>query len=390
MKNKTVKEIKTTLCANMAMRLLLTAAVATLASHSAFAMDHSQGNNQDQEDSQYQQINLVSDISAVAQLQDTNLVNAWGTGFAPTGPFWIANNGSGKATLYAVTNDAAGAPHVTRNARVVTIPGNGSVTGMFNNSTPGFNGDAFVFVNEDGTISGWRAALGNNAEVLTNRNTAVYKGATLATNGSPVLLAANFGEGTIDEYDSTLHLIGQFHDRLAPIGYAPFNVQNISGNVFVTFAKQDAAKHDDDPGRGRGLIDIFNPVSGTFHRFATGKAVGGNIREMNSPWGLTLSPNTFGSHGGQLLVGNKGSGTIMTFEASGKFRGLLTGTEECPVTIDTLWALTFGATGTAGVSTDLYFTAGPNNENHGLSGAIQPLNDNGGDDHNNNQNDNRY
>ena len=372
MKNKTTEK-------NAGLRLLLTMSIVTLAGHTGFAMDHFGGNDQDQEDSQYQQINLVSDISAVAQLQDTNLVNAWGTGFGATGPFWIANNGSGKATLYAVTNDATGAPHVTRNARVVTIPGNGSVTGMLNNSTPGFNGDAFIFVSEDGTISGWRGALGNNAEILNTRNTAVYKGVTLVTNGVPLLLAANFGEGTIDEYDSTAHLIRQFADRQAPAGYAPFNVQNVSGIVFVTFSKQDAAKHDDDPGRGRGLIDVLDPTTGTFHRFATGRAAGGNIREMNSPWGVTVSPRTFGSHGGQLLIGNKGSGTIMTFDTFGKFHGLLTGTGECPVTIDTLWALTFGATGTAGVSTDLYFTAGPNNENHGLFGAIQPLKDNDGD-----------
>ena len=368
MKNKTTEK-------NSRLCLLLTASVITLAC-SGFATDLSQESSRDREENQYQQINLVSDISAVAQLQDTNLVNAWGTGFAPTGPFWVANNGSRTATLYAVTNDAAGAPHVVKNARVVTIPGTGRVTGMLNNSTAGFNGDAFIFVSEDGTISGWRGALGNNAEVLTTRNTAVYKGVTLVTNGGPFLLAANFSEGTIDQYDSTANLIGQFIDQQAPAGYAPFNVQNVGGIVFVTFAKQNVTKQDDDAGRGRGLIDVFNLATGTFHRFATGKAVGGKIREMNSPWGVTLAPKSFGSHGGQLLVGNKGSGTIMTFDANGKFRGLLTGTEECPVTIDGLWALTFGATGTAGVSTDLYFTAGPNEENHGLFGTIQPVNDN--------------
>src|SRR6185312_8690667 len=114
------------------------------------------------------------------------------------------------------------------------------------------------------------------------------KGVTLATNGGPVLLAANFSEGTIDEYNSTMQLIGQFTDRQAPAGYAPFNVQNVGGIVFVTFAKQNATKQDDDAGRGRGLIDILTPSTGAFHRFATGKAAGGKIREMNSPWGVTL------------------------------------------------------------------------------------------------------
>ena len=335
-------------------------------------MDRFHEYDRDDEQTHYQQINLVSDISRVAQLQDTNLVNAWGMAFGATGPFWIGDNGTGKATLYAVTNDASGAPHAAKNALEVTIPGNGSVTGLLKNNTTAFNADAFIFASEDGTISGWRGALGTKAEVLTTRNTAVYKGITLVTNGaSPVLLLANFSEGTIDEYDSSLQLVGQFADRHAPAGYAPFNVQNVAGAVFVTFAKQDAAKHDDDPGRGRGLIDVFNSANGTFQRFATGTAAGGNIREMNSPWGITLAPASFGSHADQLLVGNFGSGTIMSFEADGRFRGLLKGTEECPVTIDGLWSLAFGATGNAGVTTDLYFTAGPNGEAHGLFGVIQ-------------------
>jgi uncharacterized protein (TIGR03118 family) len=384
MKNKMTEPTQTMMPAKTGLSLLLTISIATLACLSAVAMDHFPDHAQDAEETHYQQINLVSDISGVAQLQDTNLVNAWGISFSATGPIWVSDNGTGNATLYAVTNDVAGAPHVTRNARVVRIPGNGSVTGQFNNTTTGFNGDAFVFASEDGTISGWRPALGNAAEVLTFRNTAVYKGITLVTNnGGPILLAANFGEATIDEYDSSLHLVGQFADRQAPAGYAPFNVQNVGGNVFVTFAKQDAAKHDDDSGRGRGLIDLFITANGTFHRFATGKAAGGNIRQMNSPWGVTLAPASFGSHADQLLVGNFGSGTIMSFESNGRFRGLLKGTEECPVTIDGLWGLTFGGAGTAGVPTDLYFTAGPNGESHGLFGAIQPLSespDDGDDD----------
>ena len=385
MKNKMTEPTKAMTPAKRGLSLLLTTSVATLACLPAFAMDYSNEHDQDDEETHYQQINLVSDISGVAQLQDTNLVNAWGISFGPTGPFWISDNGAGKATLYAVTNDDSGLPHVTRNARVVTIPGNGSVTGQFNNNTTGFNGDAFVFASEDGTISGWRPALGNAAEVLATRNTAVYKGITLATNATgPVLLAANFSEGTIDEYDSSLQLVGQFTDGYAPAGFAPFNVQNVAGNVFVTFAKQDAAKHDDVPGRGHGLIDVFIPANGTFHRFATGTAAGGNIRAINSPWGIALAPGSFGSHANQLLVGNFGSGTIMSFDADGKFRGLLKGTEECPVTIDGLWALRFGTAGAAGVPTDLYFSAGPDGESHGLFGVIQPQNDNNDSDDNDN------
>jgi uncharacterized protein (TIGR03118 family) len=360
--------------------------VASLACLPFFTADL-RGQDQDkqgQEETHYRQINLVSDIPALAQLQDTNLVNAWGLSHGPGGPFWVSANGTGQSVIYAVTNDAFGTPHVTRNPLVVTIPGDGSVTGQLFNNTPAFNGDIFIFVSEDGTISGWRPALGTNAEVLTTRNGAVYKGVALATNnGSPVLLAANFHEGTIDQYSSSLQLIGQFADRRAPAGYAPFNVQNVAGQVFVTFAKQDAEKFEEVPGRGRGLIDIFVPAIGKFYRFATGKAAGGNIREMNAPWGVALAPTSFGTHADQVLVGNFGSGTIMTFDAGGRFRGLLQGTGECPLTIDGLWGLSVGSAGTAGVATDLYFAAGPNDENHGLFGAIQALPDNNGDDEDN-------
>ena len=276
------------------------------------------------------------------------------------------------STLYAVTNDASGVPHVTKNARVVTIPGNGSVTGVINNSTTGFHTNLFIFASGDGTISGWRPALGNAAEVLTIRNTALYTGLALASNNTgAVLLAANFREGTIDEYNASLQLVGRFADRRTPAGYAPFNVQNVAGSVFVTYAKQNASKNDVVFGRGRGLIDVFSVANNSFHRFATGKAIGGNNRDLNAPWGITLAPASFGSHGDELLVGNFGSGTIMSFNANGRFHGLLKGTEDCPVTIDGLWALAFGGTGSSGVATDLYFTAGPGDEKHGLFGVLQ-------------------
>jgi uncharacterized protein (TIGR03118 family) len=325
----------------------------------------------------YRQINLVSDISGIAQVQDTNLVNGWGISFHPTFPFWVSDNGTGKTTLYAVTNDASGIPHASTVPLVVSIPGNGTPSGQVANNSSEFNSDIFLFVSEDGTLSGWRPDLGTAAEVLATRTNAIYKGVTLATIGTnTVLLAANFREGTLDVYDGNSQLLGQFSNAHAPAGYAPFNVQNLNGVLFVTFAKQDAAKKDDVSGPGRGLIDTFDISTGKFHRFAAGKAAGGNVREMNSPWGLAVAPASFGSHASQLLVGNFGSGTIMTFDAHGKFKGLLQGTGECPVTIDGLWGLTFGVDGgVSGVSSDLYFSAGPNNESHGLFGAIQVLND---------------
>src|SRR5262249_30328461 len=149
--------------------------------------------------------------------------------FSPTSPFWVSDNGSGRATLYAVTNDSSGLPHVAKVGLEVFIPGEGNPTGQgFNNDTNVFHGDAFIFVSEDGTISGWRGSLGTTAEVLNARSTAVYKGVMLAdTAGGRVLLAANFSEGSVDVYDGGANLVGQLVDTNAPAGYAPFNIQSL-------------------------------------------------------------------------------------------------------------------------------------------------------------------
>lgn len=322
----------------------------------------------------YRQVNLVSDQPGVAQLQDTNLVNAWGVSFSPTSPFWISDNGTGLSTLYAVTNDATGAPYVVKQGLEVTIPGEGNPTGQVFNNTTNFHGDLFLFVSEDGTVSGWRGALGTTAEVLATRSNAIYKGVTLASvAGVPFLLAANFSEGTVDVYDGNASLIGQLADSSAPDGYAPFNVQSINGLIFVTFAKQDADKEDDVKGPGNGLIDVLDLTTQKFHRFATGSDAGGHLKELNSPWGLALAPGKFGRHEDQLLVGNFGSGTIMTFDERGHFKGFLDSEPGKPVVIEGLWALTFGNGGRAGVPETLYFTAGPAAENHGLFGSLSPV-----------------
>jgi uncharacterized protein (TIGR03118 family) len=325
----------------------------------------------------YRQTNLVSDQPGVALLQDTNLVNAWGVSFGPSSPFWVSDNGTGLSTLYIVTNDSSGMTHVIKRPLQVRIPGEGTPTGqLFNGNTNSFHGNLFIFASEDGIISGWRPQLGTTAEVLVARSTAVYKGITMAAGDhGPVLLAANFKEATIDEYDANLHLIGQFSDSMAPADYGPFNVQNLHGVVFVTYAKQDADKQDDVAGPGNGLIDVFDPGTHMFDRFATGLDAGGNLRAINSPWGLALAPSTFGDHADELLVGNFGSGTIMTFEADGRFQGLLRGENYRPVVIDGLWALTFGNGTQAGSPDTLFFSAGPDDESHGLFGELQPMND---------------
>ena len=357
------------------LRLCLAAALLTLAWLPASAVDKCMpACKPDNKEGDYRQTNLVSNLPDVALLQDPDLTNAWGISFAATSPFWVSDNGSGLATLYSVTYDSNGVVQVTKAALVVTIPGEGVPTGQLFNGTGAFNNDIFIFAGEDGTISGWRGTLGTAAEILVLRTNAVYKGIALITTAKgPELLAANFREATLDAYDTNLVLVAQYKDPKAPKGYAPFNVQLLDGMVFVTFAKQDAAKHDDVAGPGNGLIDVFNPVCGMFHRFATGKNAGGKLKEINSPWGLALSPKGFGEHGDELLVGNFGGGTIMAFNECGEFKGLLEGPKEKPIVIDGLWGLKFGNGGSGGRPETLYFSAGPDGESNGLFGALDAV-----------------
>ncbi len=370
----------TTIRSHIRPRLFVLAAlVLTLTSSVALAGGHDDDHGNKDKDKNvpddYCQLNLVSDLMGVALLQDTNLVNPWGIAFSTTSPFWVSDNGTGLATLYSVTNDPTGMAHVAKLGLQVTIPGDGTPDGQLFDGSGSFNGDIFLFSSEDGTISGWRPALGSAAESLAMPSNTVYKGIAMipGTPSGPVLLAANFRQATLDKWGtngSSLTLLAQFSDPKAPAGYAPFNVQVIEGVIFVTYAKQDAAKHDDDAGSGRGLIDIFTLKTGKFHRFATGKDAGGNVKEFNSPWGMALSPITFGKHADQLLVGNFGSGTIMSFDAAGNFQGLLESRQGGPVTIDGLWGLAFGNGGSAGVPGTLYFSAGPNGESDGLFGSL--------------------
>ena len=333
----------------------------------------------------YRQVNLVSDLPGVALTQDTNLVNAWGISFSPATPFWVSDNGKGLATLYVITNDSSGMTHVAKQPLEVTIPGDGTPTGQVFNNVGGFHGDLFLFVSEDGTVSGWRGALGTTAETLVPGSpTNVYKGVALVkTINGPMLLAANFRQGTVDAFDTNAVLIGQFKDMKAPSGFAPFGIQAISNLVFVTFAMQDADKHDDVAGRGNGLIDILDPATGTFHRFATGSSAGGKVKDMNSPWGIALAPKSFVRSDAQLLVGNFGSGTIMTFDSSGNFQGNLQAEHGPALSIDGLWGLTFGNGTKAGDPQKLYFSAGPAGESHGLFGSLEPVKHghDGGNDH---------
>jgi uncharacterized protein (TIGR03118 family) len=254
---------------------------------------------------------------------------------------------------------------------VVSIPGDGSVTGqVFNNAaaTGAFNGNAFLFVSEDGTISGWRSTLGSNAETLVAGSALnVYKGSALGTvGGASYLYAANFRNGTIDVTPASgaSALPGNFTDPTLPAGYAPFNIQNLGGKLYVTYALQDGAKHDEIAGAGKGFVSVFDLNGNFLRRVASGGS-------LDAPWGLTLAPSSFGSIGGDLLVGNFGDGRINIFDAlNDAFVGQLNTPDGIPLAIDGLWALTVGNDGSGGSSQKIYFSAGPDDEKNGLFGVL--------------------
>jgi uncharacterized protein (TIGR03118 family) len=336
----------------------------------------------------YLQNNLISDIPGVAAFTDANLVNPWGIVASPNGPFWINDNGAGVSTLY----DGNGNSIPASSPLVVTVPlppgstaANSSPTGIvFNNTAdfalaPGNNSSAvFIFATEDGTISGWNPTVNatnailkvDNSTVPTAVNGAVYKGLALGSNATGnFLFAANFRSGAIDVFDKDFRaatLTGNFTDPNLPAGFAPFDIANMSGQLFVTYAKQNAAKHDDVAGPGNGFIDVFDTNGNFVKRFASQ----GNL---NSPWGMAMAPSTFGQFAGDLLIGNFGDGRINAFNpANGAFQGQLQSATGTPLAINGLWGLDFGNGIGAGSQNTLFFTAGIGDEGHGLFGSLTP------------------
>src|SRR5262249_10424254 len=314
--------------------------------------------------------NLVTDDQTVnaAQTTDSNLVNAWGVSYSPTGPFWVSDNRTGVSTHYNV-NPATNA--TSKVGLTVTIPGDGSVTGQaFNGSGGAFNGDLFLFANEDGMLSGWRGALGTNAEVLQTASVDnSYKGTAIGqTNGHSYLYAADFKGAAIDilKGDAAApNLAGTFTDPNLPAGFAPFNIANLNGTLYVTYAVVGATG-DDVPGIGNGLVDTFDLQGNFLARIAT-------PRMLNSPWRRARAPPPFGEFAGDLLVGNFGDGTIHAYDLATKtLDGMLEGPGSTPIVIAGLWALIPGNGGMAGDPNSIYFSAGPVDESHGLFGVIVP------------------
>ena len=317
----------------------------------------------------YTVTSLVSDQQGVATHTDGNLVNAWGLTAGPTTPWWVSDNGTNKSTLYG----GDGAPR----ALVVTVAG--GPTGTVFNSTSAFllptGGKAlFLFDGEDGVVRGWNGAQGTTAIVVKDRSDvgAIYKGLSIAdTAAGPRLYAADFHNARIDVFDGSFGLVPNngFVDPGLPAGYAPFNVQTIGDRVFVAYAKQDEDAHDEIAGQGRGFVDAYDTQGNLLDRVA-------QHGQLNAPWGLALAPASFGRFGGDLLVGNFGDGNINAYEelSNGHFahRGELRDTDGKPLAIDGLWALRFGNDSAAGSSQTLFFTAGPDEESHGLFGSINP------------------
>jgi uncharacterized protein (TIGR03118 family) len=332
---------------------------------------------------------LVSDQPGVARVTDPTLVNGWGISLSPNGgAFWVSSNGMDLSELYAgdVNGSAIAQPFK------VAIPGGAPTGQVFNGTgsttdfavTDGTNTKAavFIFASEAGLITGWNPGVGvvpgatgpsKTAEIgFMSTDGAVYKGIALAKVGTAnFLYAADFHNARIDVIDGQFHKVTLgmggfegFADSGLPKGYAPFNVAAISGKLYVSYAKQDDALHDDVPGHGHGFIDVFE-TNGHFD----GRLV--SRGDLDSPWGLVLATGNFGDFSNDLLVGNFGDGRIHAYDpTTGQEKGTLMQSPGHPLVIDGLWGLAFGNGKTAGDANSLYYAAGPDHESHGLFGKI--------------------
>ncbi len=319
---------------------------------------------------------LVSDVPGLADHVDRRLVNAWGMAAGPASPWWVADNGTDRSTLYDGTGGAI--PLVVR--------AGGAPTGTVFNGGPGFvvrkggssGPSLFLFDTEAGTIRGWNPTVpgpGTSTRAFTVVNEhgkgAIFKGLAISPTGD-LLYATDFHNGRVDVFDTRFHQVlkGAFRDPSLPSRYAPFGIQELGGYIFVTYALQDADAEDELAGAGRGFVDMFSADGTLLSRVAS-------HGPLNAPWGLAWAPSDFGRFGGDLLVGNFGDGRIHAYAWDGggfSHDGLLRRGSGDPVWIDGLWAIAFGNGGPAGATNALFFTAGPQDESHGLFGKIHVRN----------------
>jgi uncharacterized protein (TIGR03118 family) len=330
----------------------------------------------------FHQTNLISNrTDQGAQIVDPDLQNPWGLALSPASPLWVADNGTSVATIYRITPGGATA---TKAPLTVSMPGQDAAPdGQVFNGTSGFvvNTPAgsgpglFIFASESGHIYAWNPVADpvvngvSTATTVHTSRTAVYKGLAIGNVGnSTFLYASNFHDNRVEVFDSRFHrarLFGSFRDGALPHGYAPFGIQEINGFLYVSYALQNAEKHDDVAGPGHGFIDIFTN-DGIFVKRLVSRG------DLNSPWGMTLAPAGFGPFGGDLLVGNFGNGLIHAYGLfSGFGKGALRNEMHQPIQIDGLWGLLFGTASTGGTGT-LLFSAGINAEADGLVGSINP------------------
>jgi uncharacterized protein (TIGR03118 family) len=337
---------------------------------------------------EFQQVNLTSSVPGVAAHTDAKLIDAWGLEFGDPGRIWV-NAQSGYSEVY----NATGAPVMIDDS--VTDPGTlvplsvyvppdpsaggpAPLTGLVFDALHGqpgapFDGDAFTFVSEQGVIAGWGPLPSGleplNATIRVDNYAAgaVYKGVTSApTPDGWELFVANFGEGRVDVFNSTyqpVETLGGFVDPSLPAGYAPFDIQYLEGHLFVTYAKQSIDDQNDVKGLGNGYIDIYD-LNGSFVQRLVSRG------QLNSPWGLALTPSDYGSLSDTLLVGNFGDGHINAYNVS---TGAYVGTVAeggSVLQIDDLWSLTFGTGNGAGATDQLYFTAGSSAESQGIFGEL--------------------
>lgn len=331
--------------------------------------------------SAYRQTNFVSDWPGVGLIQDPLLVNPWGVTVRGTSPFWVANNGTSTSTLYR--GDVGGTPIVKNPGLAgITIPG-GLPTGAVGNSTTDFvvtSGPAsgaanFLFSSITGNISGWNAnvpaAGSTQAVIMASHPGHVYTGLAIGNNGANLLYAADFANNHIDVFNATFGLTtvpGGFVDATIPAGFHPFNIQNLGGSLYVTYAKVGADGKDEE-GVGNGFVRKFNTNGVRDLAFAI------NNGALNSPWGLAIAPASFGIFSNALLVGNFGSGnpSIHAYNpTTAAFLGTIQDESGTGIVIDELWALIVGNGGNGGDVNTVYFAAGIGEEEHGLFGSLKP------------------
>jgi uncharacterized protein (TIGR03118 family) len=316
---------------------------------------------------------LVSDSSATpAAATDASLVNSWGLSAGPTTPWWTSNNGTNTSTLYSGTGVKAALTVAVAGAPTGTVF-NGNAAAFVVNQNGKSGAARFLFSTEGGTILGWTPAVNGTVAIVgvdRSSSKAIYKGLATANDR---LYATDFHNRRVDVFDSSFKPIsttGGFTDAKVAKGFAPFGIQAIGGSIFVTYAKQDAAAHDDVPVPGQAYVDEFTPDVQLVARVVNS---GKRNAPLVAPWGMALAPADFGTFAGDLLVGNFGNGRISAYVKRGKtwvYKGQLRGADGTPLAIDGLWAIAFGNGSAAGPTNRLYFAAGPSAERHGLFGSI--------------------